>query len=98
MKRIFSLLMAAAMVTTISCSRHIPTNGTITIIPQPSKVEVCEGSFNLNPETAIVLHFEEEQLVNATNFFNGVAHAVMVRVRASVTLISAIEEIGVGEP
>ena len=92
MKRIFSLLTAALMVTTISCSRHIPTNGTITIIPQPSKVEVCEGSFNLTPETAIVLHFEDEQLVNATNFFNGVAEDVFGQALAVVCAEGAAQE------
>ena len=94
MKRIFSLLMAAAMVTTISCSRHIPSNGTVTIIPHPSKVEICEGSFNLNPETAIVLHFEDEQLGQATNFFNGVAEDVFGQALAVVCAEGAAEHSG----
>ena len=76
MKKLFTLFAAITAVVSISCSRHIPTDGKITIIPHPSKVEVCEGSFTLTPETAIVLHFADEQLPNATNFFNGVAEDI----------------------
>ena len=76
MKKLFTLFAAIVAVMSLSCSRHIPTDGKISIIPHPSKVEVCEGSFTLTPETAIVLHFADEQLPNATNFFNGVAEEV----------------------
>ena len=84
MKHILSLLMAAAMVTAISCSRHIPSNGNIAIIPEPSKVEVCEGSFNLSPETVIAIHFQDEQLPLATDFFNEVAQKAFGKTLAVV--------------
>ena len=92
MKRIFTLATAVIALASISCSRHIPTDGKISIIPCPSKVEVCEGSFELNPETAIVLHFEDEQMANATNFFNGVAEDVFGKALAVVCAEGAAEQ------
>ena len=94
MKRIFTLATAVIALASISCSRHIPTDGKISIIPCPSKVEVCEGSFELNPETAIVLHFEDEQMANATNFFNGVAEDVFGKALAVVCAEGAAEHSG----
>ena len=92
MKRIFTLLVAALIVTATSCSRHIPSNGTIAIIPEPSKVEVCEGSFNLSPETAIVLHFEDAQLALATDFLNSVAMDVFGKALPIVNAEGAAQE------
>ena len=92
MKRIFTLLVAALIVTATSCSRHIPSNGTIAIIPEPSKVEVCEGSFNLSPETAIVLHFEDAQLALATDFLNSVAVDVFGKALPIVNAEGAAQE------
>ena len=92
MKRLFTLFAAIIAVTSISCSRHIPTDGKISIIPHPAKVEVCEGSFELTPETAIVLHFEDAKLVNATNFFNGVAEDVFGQTLPIVCAEGAAQE------
>ncbi len=92
MKRIFSLLAVALIATATSCSRHIPSNGSVAIIPEPSKVEVCEGVFNLSPETAIVLHFEDEQLPLATDFFNSVATDVFGKALAVVNAEGDVEE------
>lgn len=92
MKRIFTLLVAALIVTATSCSRHIPSNGSIAIIPEPSKVEVCEGSFNLSPETAIVLHFEDAQLALATDFLNSVAVDVFGKALPIVNAEGAAQE------
>ncbi len=92
MKRIFTLLVAMLAVTITSCSRHLPSNGKVAIVPYPSKVEICEGEFTLSPETTIVLHFEDEKLPLATNFFNSVAEDMFGEPLAIVNAEGAAQE------
>lgn len=78
MRRIYTTL-AVAFLCLISCKEHIEANSTIAIIPQPTVVEESEGVFTLSPRTAIILHFEAEQLADAVGHINAIANDIFGR-------------------
>lgn len=73
-KRFFSLLFTALIAT----AAHGATNEepAVTVIPQPVKMTVEKGHFNLKPSTAVILGFEDEKMECATDFLNEVAEPI----------------------
>lgn len=81
----FALMLVAMVALATSCTRHIESNGNLSLVPYPASLEVGEGEFVFSPSTVICPHFEDEKMESAINFINEVAEKIFGRRVAVVT-------------
>ena len=73
------LLLVSALIPTISAAvagGHIKSDASVAVIPHPTKVTVCEGVFKLTPSTPVVITFDDEKMVYATDFLDSALQPV----------------------